>query len=140
MTYDYGPVELFLIGYEKDIDPHSLDALAEVTRTGVVRVLDLAIIRKESDGSVSVTEVADRAEEFGFDPLSGDTVGLAGEEDIEDMAHDLPAGSSAVLVALELTYLRDLAYKVHSGGGEVLRYERIPAPVVNEIAGLETTA
>lgn len=137
ITYNYGPVELFLIGYENEIDPHALDALAEVTKTGVISLLDLVILRKELDGSISVTEVADRAEEFGFDPLSGDTVGLAGDEDIQDMAQDLPAGSSAVIVALEQTYMRDLAYKLHSGGGEVLPYERVPANVVNEVADLD---
>lgn len=139
MTYNYGPVELFLIGYENEIDDHALDALAEVTKTGVVTLLDLVILRKELDGSVTVTEVADHAERFGFDPLDGETIGLAGDEDIQDMAQDLPAGSSAVIVALEQTYMRDLAYKLHSGGGEVLRYERVPATVVNEVADLEAT-
>lgn len=140
MTYNYGPVELFLIGYQDDIDTHALDTLAEVTKTGVVTLLDLVILRKEADGTVVVTEVADRAAEFGFEPLAEDTVGLAGDEDIQDLAEDVPPGSSAVIVALEQTYMRDLAYKVHSGGGEVLRYERVPANVVNEVADLEATS
>lgn len=140
MTYNYGPVELFLIGYEDEIDNHALDALAEVIKSGVVTLLDLVILRKDADGTVSVTEGADHATELGLSPLDGETVGLAGDEDIQDLAQDLPPGSSAVIVALEQTYMRDLAYKLHTGGGEVLRYERVPAAVVNEVAELEATS
>lgn len=51
----------------------------------------------------------------------------------EDLAELVPPGTSAVLVALELTYARELAQNLAAGGGFVLKSERIPAPVVNAV-------
>lgn len=136
MSFAYGPVELFLVGFEDQVDRGALQALADLTKTGVVRLLDLLAVEKDTDGNVTTTEIADHADEFGFEVPGDDAIGLTGEDDVAELAASLDPGTSAVIVALEQTYARDLADKLAAGGGVVLRHERIPAPVVNALIDL----
>lgn len=66
----------------------------------------------------------------GFEPIAA---GLAGEEDVEALAAAIAPGQSAALVVLELAFARTLAQKLAAAGGQVLRSERVPAPVVNAV-------
>ncbi len=133
VTFRYGPVELFLVGYEGEgPDAASLAELGRLVETGHVRVLDLIVIAKTANGDVTITEVAE-VEDFdlGIELLVS---GLIGEEDIVELAELVPPGTSATLAALELTLLRSLSEKVAASGGVILADERIPAPIVNAIA------
>ncbi len=132
-AFRYGPVELFLVGYEgAGPDAASFAELARLIETGHVRLLDLIVIAKAENGDISITEVSDGSEfDLGVEIL---VAGLIGEEDIAELAVLIPPGTSATLAALELTLLRSLAEKVAAGGGVVLADDRIPAAIVNAIA------
>src|SRR5660397_293285 len=74
-----GPVDVALIVFEgNDFTGDVAPALAELHDSGTVRVIDLAFVRKEADGTTSSIEVgdADVADEFErvnnteFDPVS----------------------------------------------------------------------
>jgi uncharacterized membrane protein len=127
--FRYGPVELYLVGFEGESPaPATLDALAELAEGGLIRILDFVLISKSDSGDLTVTEVED--EDF---PLDLYEVGIAGDEDIEELADLIEPGTSAALVALELVYARKLAESVAASGAVVLSAERIPAPVVNAV-------
>lgn len=130
--FRYGPVELYLVGFEGEApDPGVISALSDLVEAGTVRVLDFLIVSKSDEGDVTIAEIED--EEFALDLHE---VGIAGDEDIEELAELVPAGGSAALVALELVYARALAEKVAASGAVLLSAERIPAPVVNAIIDL----
>lgn len=131
--FTYGPVELYLVGFEGDRpDPGVIQALIDLVDGGLVRLLDFVIVSKSDAGEVTVTEVEDDAD-FGFGELEFAELGLSGSDDIDEVAESLEPGQSAALVAFELAYARNLAEKLAASGGVVLRTERIPAPIVNEI-------
>lgn len=133
-TFEYGPVELYLVGFEGEApDPGTISALSELVESGLVRVLDFVLISKGEDGSLTIVEIED--EDF---PLDLHEVGIAAEEDIAELAELVPPGASAALVAMELTYARRLAESIAASGGVVLSAERIPAPIVNEVLALAT--
>ena len=130
--FRYGPVELYLVGFDGDgPDPRTLDALGELLEGGLMRLLDFVVISKSAEGDVSIVEVEDA--DF---PLDLHEVGVAGDEDIAELAELVPPGGSAAIVALELTYARRLAESVSAAGATVLSVERIPAPVVNAVLDL----
>jgi len=132
--FRFGPVELYVVGFEGDRpSPGVFGAMVELIESGVVRLLDFVIVAKSDDGAVTVTEVQDKAQEFGIGEIELFASGLVGDEDIEEVAELVPPGGSAALVALELVYARTLAEQVAQSGGVVLRTERIPAPVVNAV-------
>ncbi|MDN3496757.1 DUF6325 family protein [Planococcus sp. APC 4015] len=130
--FRYGPVELYLVGFEGEApDTGVIDALGDLVDAGTVRVLDFLIVSKSEDGDITIAEVED--DDFALDLHE---VGIAGEEDIEELAELVPPGGSAAVVALELVYARALAEKLAASGGVVLSAERIPAPIVNAIVDL----
>jgi len=133
-NFRYGPVELHLVGFEGDRpDPRTLAALGELLGGGLVRLLDFIILSRADDGTVTVVEVEEDEDGAGFEELDIQTAGLVGQEDIDDFAAQIPPGSSAALIALELAFARTLAENLTAGGGVVLRTERVPAPIVNAL-------
>lgn len=136
VEFRYGPVELYLVGFEGESpDAGVFDALGDLVAGGTLRVLDLVLVSKSDDGDITIAEFED--EQLALDLHE---VGIAAEEDILELAELVPAGGSAVLVALELLYARTLAERVAASGGIVLSAERIPAPIVNAVMDLATEA
>ncbi|MFF2388449.1 DUF6325 family protein [Agromyces sp. NPDC058104] len=132
--FAYGPVELYLVGFEGDrLDPGTVEALEELVDGGEVRLLDLVIVSREPDGSVRIVEIEDEGEAYGFGVLELEQSGLVGAEDVDDFAELIPPGTSAALAAFELLWAKKLASRFAEGGGVVLSTERIPAPVVNQL-------
>lgn len=131
-TFEYGPVELYLVGFEGESPGEgTLAALAELVDSGIIRVLDFVIVSKSEDDDLTIVEIED--EDF---PLDLHEVGIAAEEDIAALAVVVPPGSSAAIVAMELVYARRLAESIAVSGAVVLSAERIPANVVNEVLAL----
>lgn len=137
-TFEYGPVEINLVGFEGDRpDPQVISALLELIENGTIRLLDLIVVSKAEDGSITATEVADDEDSFGLGDLELAEIGIAGDEDIEELAELIAPGSSAAVVAYELVWAKRLAEKFAASGGTFLRSDRIPAPIVNAL--LEAT-
>lgn len=137
--FRYGPVELYLVGLAGDRPaPGVIEALRELIAAGTVRLLDFLLVSRSEDGEVSVVEIDDRAEEYGFGDLEFAEIGLAGDEDVEELASLVEPGTTAALVVVELTWAKRLAERVAASDAEVLSVERIPAPVVNAVVDMST--
>ncbi|NYE18359.1 DUF6325 family protein [Microbacterium immunditiarum] len=135
--FRYGPVELFVIGFEGERpDPSVLSALFDLVESGTVRLLDFVIVSKSESGDVEIIEIEEELDEYGLGNYELAALGITGEEDIVGFAEHVPAGSSAAVVAIELAFVRELAGRLAETGGIVLTSERIPAPVVNAVADL----
>lgn len=132
--FEYGPIELFLIGFEGDrLDAGTVEALEELIEGGEIRLLDLVIVSREPDGSLRIVEIEDEGESYGFNAIELEATGLVGAEDVEEFTPLIPEGMSAAVAAFELVWAKKLASRFAEGGGVVLSTERIPAPVVNEL-------
>lgn len=132
--FRFGPVELYLVGLPGARPEHdTFRALKELIDRGTVRLLDFVLLTRSADGEVETSELGDDGEPIELDGMSPLAAGLAGREDIDALASAIPPGASAALVVLELAYARELAQRLAVSGGEVLRTERVPAPVVNAI-------
>lgn len=130
--FEYGPVELYLVGFQGDRpDGGTLDAIRELIEGGEIRLLDLLVISRHEDGAVYVTEFEDVSEEYGFGTVELEAVGLVADEDAKELAEGIAPGTSGALLAIELLWAKHLASKFASSGGIVLETVRIPAPVVN---------
>lgn len=125
-SFDFGPVEFYLVELADDRPADSvISALDDLVSAGTVRVLDFLIVTVSEDGEQATSVEAEGA------TLA--VPGLIGEEDVADFADELEPGRSAAIVALELVWARTLAERVSAAGAQVLRVERIPAPVVNAL-------
>ncbi|MCK8477186.1 DUF6325 family protein [Microbacterium aurugineum] len=130
--FRFGPAEFYLVGFEGERpDPATFRALTDLIDSGVVRLLDFVVLSKSASGDVEIVELDDDDGALGLDDFQPIAAGLAGEEDVEALAAALDPGQSAAVVVLELTFARALAQSLADAGGQVLRSERVPAPVVN---------
>lgn len=136
--FRYGPVEFFLLGLAEDRpDPGVIAELTRLVESGTVRVLDFVVIGKSVDGELVVTELEEDDDRFGLSGVEIVVSGLSGGEDIEEFAPLIAPGTSAALVALEMSWARRLAGSLAAAGGAVLAHERVPAPVVNALVDAE---
>lgn len=132
--FRYGPVELFLVGFEGERPaPAVIDALSAKLETGAVRLIDFVIVSRDAEGELTVTEIEDDPDHFGLDGVELGAIGITGSEDIDELASLIEPGSSAALVAFELVYQRELATQLAASGAVVLSTERIPATVINAL-------
>jgi hypothetical protein len=132
--FTYGPVELILVGFEgARPGPEIVQAFEAVVDAGTVRLLDLLFVTRSPEGELTVLELDEAGDEVGFGDLVLEATGLASIDDVEELASEIPAGSSAALLVVELLWAKTLASKLAAGRGVVISTERIPAPVVNEV-------
>lgn len=130
--FRFGPAEFYLVGFEGECpDPATFRALTDLIDSGVVRLLDFVLLAKSAAGEVEIVELDADDGSLGLDDFAPIAAGLAGEEDVEALASALAPGQSAAVVVLELAFARTLAQNLAASGGQVLRSERVPAPVVN---------
>ncbi|MEZ5188706.1 MAG: DUF6325 family protein [Microbacterium sp.] len=128
-TFDYGPVEFYAIGFDGDHPgPGVLKAIDDLVKSGTVNLLDLVFVRRSEDGELDIIEFADTPDS---DMLALELDGLAGEEDVTDLAADLPPGSPAAILVVELAWAKAFSQALYDAGGAVIGRETVPAPVVN---------
>ncbi|WP_411700824.1 DUF6325 family protein [Conyzicola sp.] len=138
--FTYGPVEFLLIAFDSDKPSGGiLEAITELIESETINLLDLVFVSKGSDGTVTSVDIEDATDEYGFGTIELEATGLASDEDIQELADDLPPGTSAALLVVELLWAKKLATRLTAAGGFVVHSDRIPAPVVNAaLAALET--
>ena len=130
--FRFGPVEFYLVAFDGDRpDPSTFGALTDLVSKGVVRVLDFVLVTRTAEGDLDILEVEEDDGSAVLDGLEPIVAGLASEDDVR--AEVVPPGRSAAVVVLELLFARTLAQDVAAAGGQVLRSERVPAPVVNAV-------
>jgi uncharacterized membrane protein len=82
-----GPVQLLVVGYGEDakFTGAALDELHRLAEHDIVRLVDLLVVTKDADGSVSKLEVSDRPELQKYGAVAGALLGFgaAGEEGAE---------------------------------------------------------
>lgn len=130
----YGPVELFIIKLDGGLASAEpiVSTLRETVTSETARVIDIVIVTKADDGTLSIVEVEIGDLGFAAPDLLGH--GIISESDIHDLAGTLPAGETGVITAIEMTWMRNLTSSLDSARAEVLRVERIPARAVNDLA------
>ncbi|KQR38734.1 DUF6325 family protein [Microbacterium sp. Leaf159] len=130
--FRFGPAEFYLVGFEGDRpDPATFRALTDLISSGVVRLLDFVVLTKSEQGDIEILELDTDGGPLSLGDITPIASGIAGEEDVDALAALVPPGQSAAIVVLELSFARELAQKLAAAGGQVLRSERVPAPVVN---------
>ena len=124
-----GPIDYVVIEW-KDRQPSGEAApiLVDLVERGIVRVLDLAFMTKDEDGSVGAIDLAElghASDEMGL--FEGASSGLLGDEDIKAAAEALKPGTTAAVIVYENRWAAPFAAAVRRSGGELVASERIPA-------------
>jgi hypothetical protein len=127
-----GPVDVYIIGFPGNkFTGRIAPAILELVENGTIRVLDLLFVMKDAEGVVTSLEAADLDEEgAGFLSIEVTQPGALGHEDAEEVRDDLPANSSALLVAFENLWAARVVDALQAADAVLIDSIRIPAEVV----------
>ena len=132
--FEYGPVEILLISFEGDRPGPALsEALLNLVEEKTITLLDLVFVARSEAGDLRIVEMEELPDRAELPDLELGELGLAGLEDVEELAGQLQPGSSAAVLVIELTWARRFSSVLAASGGAVLHHERIPAPIVNAV-------
>jgi uncharacterized membrane protein len=137
-----GPVEYVVIGFPGNrFKGEIVPAVAELVDNDVIRIIDVAFIKKDADGNVTMFEydVLDDVLEYGFAAVDGEAGGVLSDEDLALAAETLEPDSSAAMIVWEHRWAARVAQAIRDAGGRIIAGERVPDEIVEQaLADLAT--
>jgi hypothetical protein len=126
-----GPVDYLVVEFpagKADFSGEMALELLSLIDRGLVRVLDLVLLRKDLEGSVSVDELheADEADVGELLGLEAELGMLLAERDIEEIGTVLEPGSAAAVMVYENRWAAPFGSAVRRSGGQLVAEGRIP--------------
>ena len=124
-----GPVDYLVVEFPgSNFNGEILPELVDLTQRGIVRVLDLVLIKKEEDGSFEAFEFDDIEDGVLGDlrELERELADVLSAEDVASVAEALEPGSTAGLLVYENLWAAPFASAVRRSGGQLIANGRIP--------------
>ena len=137
---EMGPVDFLVIEFPQGYPlGENVPLLVDLVDRGIIRILDLVLIKREFDGSVSILALADADGdgEWDYSVFEGVSAGLVGDDDVDEAAQALEPGRSAALLVYENRWAAPLAVALRRSGAELVASGRIP--VQSLLAALDAT-
>ena len=119
---DIGPLEYVVIGMkDQQLTPALVSELDAIQESGQVFVVDLIFVTKAADGAMTMREMNELIEQAPgkYGSLAGNLKGLLTTQDIEQLAGQVPPGTSAFVILFEHAWVIGLADAVRQAGGVV---------------------
>jgi len=131
-----GPLEYLVVGFEGNrFRGQILAELRAASEKGIIRVVDLCVLKKDEQGNVTALELSElsgeEAAELG--PLAGKLLRLFAHEDIEQVAVDIPNNSAAGLLLIEQTWAIGLRDAIKNAGGVPVAGGLVAPDVLQEL-------
>jgi len=128
-----GPIDYLIVEFPgRRTTGAGLPILVDLVDRGIIRILDLALIRKELDGSVVRLNLADLEQEEKADlaVFDGASSGLLNQDDIDQTAAVIAPGSAAGLLVYENRWAAPFAVALRRGGGQLVASGRIEVQAI----------
>lgn len=126
----HGPIDFVLIEFTGDkFTGEGAAALLDLVESGIVRIYDILVIRKDADGTFSGFEIEDLdVDSVGaFFAFEGARSGLLGDEDVAEAAGAMEPGTVAALIVYENLWAIPFVAATLRAGGQMIASQRIPA-------------
>ena len=137
-----GPVDYLVVEFpagKADFSGAMAAELEALVARGLVRVLDLLLIRKDLDGSVEVDELRDVDEsDIGqLRTVEAELAMLLAAEDVDAISMALEPGSVAAVLVYENSWAAAFASAVRRSGGQLVANGRIPTQALLAAVGAD---
>jgi len=136
-----GPVDWLVVEFPDkqptgQIAPH----LKDLVDRGLIRVLDLLVLQKDTDGTLNVSELSDLdPSELGeLRTTEAELAMVLSEQDVLDLAETIEPGSTAAVLVWENLWAAPFGSAVRKAGGQLVASGRIPIQAV--LAAIEADA
>jgi hypothetical protein len=135
---ELGPIDYVVLEWKGEqpdageVQPLLLDLVGR----GIIRILDIAFLAKDEDGSVSGIELGELKQvAAAFAEFEGASSGLLGYEDLQEAAAALDPGTSAAVLVWENRWAAPVAAALRRSGGQLVASGRLPIQAI--IAALD---
>jgi hypothetical protein len=126
---EMGPVDYMVLEWDGDqpVTGEVMPLLLDLVDRGLIRILDLAFMLKDTDGSVSALDLTELAQDSGeLAAFEGVSSGLLGQDDLEEAATALEPGTVAAVLIWENRWAAPVAVALRRSGGQLVANGRIP--------------
>jgi hypothetical protein len=132
---EFGPVDYLVVEFPAEGSEFTGEmgaALADLVDRGLVRVLDLLILKKDPDGSYEAIELADVDETLAGElrTYEKDIAELLAEEDLAAIAEAMEPGATAAVLVWENAWAAPFASSIRRAGGQLVANGRIPIQAI----------
>jgi len=137
-----GPLEYLIVAFEGNkFSGEILNALHDAQEKGIIRVIDMLVIKKDEQGDVTALELSELSEEEArpFSFFAGGLLSIFEPDDVEATAEQMPNNSAAGLLLVEDTWAIPLK-KAILNAGAVARAGGLVAPEVVQAIEAEIEA
>ena len=140
----YGPVDFVALEFKgNQFKGEIFPEIMNLVNNGVVRIIDMIVVRKDADGKVTHQEMqeTDKSVLAVFDPLKAEINGMIQVEDIEMIGEKLENNCTAAVILFENLWAVNFVKAVENANGRSVMHVRIPhedvVEVMDRIAGEE---
>jgi Family of unknown function (DUF6325) len=136
-----GPIDYLVVEFPTDrMTGEAFPLLVDLVDRGIIRILDLAFLRKDMDGAVTTLSQTDteRMRLLELALFDGVSSGLIGPDDIEEAARELQPGDSAGILLYENAWAVPFAAALRRSGGRLVGGGSIPVQAL--VAAVESGA
>ena len=135
-----GPVDFLVVALPPDRAPGDAASpyLVDLVDRGIIRVLDLVVVRREDDGGVTAVgleELDDGSTELAV--FEGARSGLLDDDDLAQAVDAVEPGMTAVVLVYENVWAAPFATALRRNGAQLVASGRIPVQAL--IASLDAT-
>ena len=126
---EMGPVDYIVVEFPGDKPRgEGLNLLLDLVDQGLIRIIDLAFVRKDHDGSVDAVAIGDLGgdDELDLTVFEGASSGILGTDDVEAAGLTLQPGSTAAVLVYENVWAAPLAVALRRAGAQLVATGRIP--------------
>jgi hypothetical protein len=128
-----GPIDYLVVEFPgSHMTGEGFPLLLDLVDSGIIRILDLVFVTRESDGSITALEIADFDGDGNLDlaAFHGASSGLLGPDDIDEAASVIGPGDSAGILVYENLWAAPFATALRRAGGQLVAGGRIPVQAV----------
>ena len=137
-----GPVDYIVVEFpDEEVPKDVLPRVVDLVDQGTVRILDLAFLRKGTDGSVVGLEIGETGDgEVDVRLFDGAASGLMASEDRNEAAGVIEPGHAAMVVLYENVWAIPFASALRRSGAELVASGRIPVSALLDSLDAAETA
>ncbi len=136
-----GPIDFIVVEFpanESNFTGEMVEELLKLVEAGIIRVVDVLILVKDTDGVVDAMELSDLDNLGPLETIAAELAELLAEEDVAHLAAAMDPGSTAGVLIWENLWAAPFAAAARRSGGQLIADGRIPIQAI--IASIEADA
>ena len=135
---ELGPIDYIVLEWpDRQPSGDAVPLLMDLVDRGLIRIIDIALMAKDEDGTIGALDFGDLAADDPFSEFDGASTGILSQEELDEAASVLEPGSAAAVLVYENRWAAPFAAAVRRGGGQLVASGRIPVQAI--IAALDAT-